>query len=187
MSAEGSFRPSDRHPESTDATFASPTSKAHSIDPLSESLVCFENWWQEQGLLHHVELEANSRSPRPFASINDEELNSLNGIFTPANTPPFQTRSSVAYSITFTTNTGQPPRPVCASVHQVVRPDSRGIAYKGPVPNNVEPFLRQEQVEVLTGTDKVGYVTFDLEVVSGANPMAANALDNKFVEMLKAQ
>ncbi len=34
---------------------------------------------------------------------------------------------------------------------------------------------------MVTGTDKMGYVTFDREVVSGANPIAANALGNKFV------
>ncbi|EJF62610.1 hypothetical protein DICSQDRAFT_169002 [Dichomitus squalens LYAD-421 SS1] len=61
-------------------------------------------------------------------------------------------------------------------------------ANAGEVPNNVEAALRDEGADMLTGTDKkLAGTTVDREVVSGANPMAANALGAKFVEMLKAR
>ena len=57
----------------------------------------------------------------------------------------------------------------------------------GEVPTKVESSLRDEGAEMVTGTSqKLGSITVDREVVSGANPMAASALGAKFVEMLKA-
>ena len=57
----------------------------------------------------------------------------------------------------------------------------------GEVPTKVESSLRDEGAEMVTGTSqKLGSITVDREVVSGANPMATSALGAKFVEMLKA-
>lgn len=86
-------------------------------------------------------------------------------------------------------------------------PDSLGFAYKGykitswsdaeeglvetlkrgEVPVKVESTLAAEGAEMITGTsNKMGSITVDRELVSGANPMAASSLGAKFVEMLKA-
>ena len=63
-----------------------------SVDPLSESLlVYFGKWWEkrkEQGLLSRDDIEVGLRSPRPFASISDEELNSFAGVFIPGGHAP---------------------------------------------------------------------------------------------------
>ena len=57
----------------------------------------------------------------------------------------------------------------------------------GEVPVKVESALAAEGAEmVTTASKKLGAITVDREVVSGANPMAVNALGSKFVEMLKA-
>jgi len=51
----------------------------------------------------------------------------------------------------------------------------------------VESALRAEGAEMVEGVaQKVGYITVDREVVSGANPMAANAMADKFIQMMKA-
>jgi putative intracellular protease/amidase len=34
--------------------------------------------------------------------------------------------------------------------------------------------------------EKLGYITVDREVISGGNPLAANPLAEKFIEMMKA-
>lgn len=50
----------------------------------------------------------------------------------------------------------------------------------------VESSLREAGADMQVQTDKkVGAITVDRELVSGANPMAAQALGDKFVEMLK--
>jgi putative intracellular protease/amidase len=87
-----------------------------------------------------------------------------------------------------------------------VAPNSPGFAYKG---YNITSWSDTEErlIETLKGgeVEKVesalraaganmvqetrhmlGTITVDREVVSGANPMAANALGDKFVDMLNA-
>ncbi len=87
-------------------------------------------------------------------------------------------------------------------------PDSPGFAYngykitswsdqeeklvetlkQGEVPRKVESSLSAEGVEMLTGIGKkLGGITVDRELVSGANPLAANSLGSKFIEMLQAK
>lgn len=52
----------------------------------------------------------------------------------------------------------------------------------------VESTLRDVGVEMVEGVgEKVGQITVDREVVSGGNPMAANALGEKMVEMIEAR
>ncbi|ORX94745.1 hypothetical protein BCR34DRAFT_499020, partial [Clohesyomyces aquaticus] len=50
----------------------------------------------------------------------------------------------------------------------------------------VESALREAGAEMEEGlATKVGSITVDREVVSGANPMAANVLGDRFLEMMK--
>ena len=56
----------------------------------------------------------------------------------------------------------------------------------GTVPTKVEASLNAVGAQMITGmSQKLGSITVDRELVSGANPMAANAIGKKFVEMLK--
>lgn len=58
---------------------------------------------------------------------------------------------------------------------------------KGGSITKVESSLRDAgAIMVEDAGTKAGKITVDREVVSGANPMAANALGDKFVEMLKS-
>lgn len=58
---------------------------------------------------------------------------------------------------------------------------------RGKVPVKVEAALNAEGAQMITGTSqKMGSITMDRELVSGANPLAANTLGKKFVEMLQA-
>lgn len=58
---------------------------------------------------------------------------------------------------------------------------------KGGEITKVESSLRDAGATMVTGVqEKFGSITVDRELVSGANPMAAQALGDKFVEMLKS-
>ena len=51
----------------------------------------------------------------------------------------------------------------------------------------VKSSLREEGAEMVVGVGTaLGSITVDREVVSGANPLAANALGAKFIEMMGA-
>lgn len=50
----------------------------------------------------------------------------------------------------------------------------------------VESALSAEGAQMITSTSqKLGSITVDRELVTGSNPMAANSIGAKFVEMLK--
>lgn len=87
-----------------------------------------------------------------------------------------------------------------------VAPNSDGFAYKGYKITSwsdaeeglvetmkgghiekVESALREAGADMQTGaTKKMGGITVDREVVSGANPFAVKALGSQFVEMLNS-
>lgn len=57
---------------------------------------------------------------------------------------------------------------------------------RGEVPVKVESALGAEGAQMITSTSqKLGSITVDRELVTGSNPMAANSIGAKFVEMLK--
>lgn len=57
---------------------------------------------------------------------------------------------------------------------------------KGGTVPKVESTLAEEGAIMVTGAaQKTGSITVDREVVSGSNPMAAESLGKKFVEMLE--
>jgi putative intracellular protease/amidase len=54
--------------------------------------------------------------------------------------------------------------------------------------SKVEGTLREEGADMQEGIAKsLGSITVDREVITGDNPMAANAIGDKFLEMLKAK
>lgn len=73
--------------------FASPNGKSPNVDPLSTStpLAFLGAWWEknrENELIKRMEIENNLKSPRPFRSISDEELNTFAGVFIPGGHAP---------------------------------------------------------------------------------------------------
>ena len=74
-------------------TFASPEGRQPSIDPLSQStaMAFLGAWWikrREEAVIKQMELESNLLAPRPFASIQNEELRTFSGVFIPGGHAP---------------------------------------------------------------------------------------------------
>ncbi|KAI0328107.1 ThiJ/PfpI family protein [Cubamyces sp. BRFM 1775] len=169
---------------------------------------------KDQELLKRMEIENNIRSPRPFGSITDEELKSFAGVFIPGGHAPISdlgNNPDLGRILLHFHNEHKATAVICHGPYALLStkyaPNSPGFAYKGykltswsdaeeqlvekmkggEVPVKVESALAAEGAEMVTTTSKkLGDITVDREVVSGANPMAVNALGSKFVEMLKA-
>ncbi|EMD34501.1 hypothetical protein CERSUDRAFT_107642 [Gelatoporia subvermispora B] len=180
-------------------------------------LVYFGNWiskYKDNNLIKQMEGDRNLDSPRPFSSISDEELISFSGVFIPGGHAPLSDlgdNPDLGRILLHFHNTGKPTAAIChgpyAFLSTKYAPNSPGFAYKGykltswsdqeeklvetlkrgEVPK-VESTLRAEGADMIsTLGKKAGDITVDREVVSGANPMAANALGAKFVEMLQSR
>ncbi|KAI0713411.1 ThiJ/PfpI family protein [Earliella scabrosa] len=169
---------------------------------------------KEESLLRRVDIEAGVRSPRPFSTITDEELKSFDGVFIPGGHAPISdlgNNPELGRILYHFHNEHKATAVICHGPYALLStkyaPNSLGFAYKGykltswsdaeeklvetmkggTVPTKVESTLKEEGAEMLTSVGKkMGGITVDREVVSGANPMAANALGTQFVQMLKA-
>lgn len=60
--------------------------------------------------------------------------------------------------------------------------------FRGEV-DKVESTLRGEGADMQEGVGKslLGYITVDRELITGDNPMSANAIGDKFIEMMAAK
>jgi len=199
-------------------TFASPEGKGPNIDPLSKStpMAFMGNIWErkrEDELIKKMEVENNFLSPRPFASISDEELATFSGIFIPGGHAPLSdlgANPELGRILLYFHNKQKPTAAICHGPYALLStkyaPGSTGFAYagykitswsnteeklietlKGGEVEKVETALRDAGADMVVGTgEKFGSITVDKELVSGANPMAAAPLGAKFLEMLKA-
>jgi len=200
-----------------DVTFASPSGKRPSIDPLSQSLMVYYGNWlrrrQENALFDKMAQESNLDSPRPFASFTDDELAGFAGVFVPGGHAPIRDlgdNPELGRIVWHFHNLRKPTAVIChgplALLSTKYAPNSPGFAYKGyqltswsdaeehlvermqggEIPK-VESTLASEGAQMISTTGKkLGGITIDREVVSGANPMAADALGSKFIAMLSA-
>jgi len=169
---------------------------------------------KDKELVKKMEAESNLGSPRLFTSITDAELASYAGVFIPGGHAPLSDlgdNPDLGRILWHFHSASKPTAAIChgpyAFLSTKYAPNSPEFAYKGykltswsdqeeklvetlkggEVPSKVESSLAAEGAEMITTAGKkVGDITVDREVVSGANPMAANALGAKFVEMLKS-
>ncbi|KAH9932156.1 ThiJ/PfpI family protein [Amylocystis lapponica] len=179
-------------------------------------LVYFGNWKQKQresALVQQMESSNNLAAPHPFSSIADGELASFAGVFVPGGHAPLQdlgTDPDLGRILFHFHNNHKPTAVIChgplALLSTQFAPGSPGFAYKGykltswsdaeerlveklkggEIPK-VESTLKDAGAEMVsTVGKKAGGITVDREVVSGANPMAADGLGKQFVEMLQA-
>ncbi|KAH8102862.1 ThiJ/PfpI family protein [Cristinia sonorae] len=181
----------------------------------STMLAFLGNWWQknkENKLIDEMRLTNNLASPRPFASISNAELNTFDGVFIPGGHAPLTdlgNNPELGRILLHFHNQKKPTALICHGPYALLStkyaPESPGFAYKGynltswsdaeeslvetlkgGTIDKVESTLRGEGAVMITGTgQKLGSITVDREVVSGANPLAADALGTQFVEMLK--
>ncbi|KAH9857703.1 ThiJ/PfpI family protein [Lenzites betulinus] len=169
---------------------------------------------KDQELLNRMEIENNIRNPRPFGSISNEELASFAGVFIPGGHAPITDlgdNPELGRILLHFHNEHKATAVICHGPYALLSTkyasSSPGFAYKGykltswsdaeeklvetmkggEIPDKVESSLAAEGADMVsTAAKKLGGITVDREVVSGANPMAANALGTKFVEMLRA-
>lgn len=200
-----------------EVTFASPEGKEPQADPLSTSLLAFAgNVYERQHeteLMERMKRENGFSSPRTFASISDSELQSFAGVFIPGGHAPLSDLGDNADLGRVLSHFHEQHKPTAAICHgpwaflSTKYGPQKKFAYEGykltswsdAEEQMMETMLRGE-IDKVEGTlsdhgadmqqgvaKSMGSITVDREVVTGDNPMAANALGYKFLEMLAAK
>lgn len=199
-----------------EVTFASPKGNEPKPDPLSESLIAFAgNFYERQReneLIERMKRENGFASPRRFSDISDEELESFAGVFIPGGHAPLADLGDdpeLGRILKHFHAEHKPTAAICHGPYAFLSTKAAGdgqFAYKGykitswsdaeekmmetmlrGEIDKVESNLRDAGADMVEGVgEKFGAITVDREVVSGGNPLAANALGDKFLEMLKS-
>jgi putative intracellular protease/amidase len=200
-----------------EVTFASPQGKEPKPDPNSETLLAFAgNFYErrrENELIDRMKKENGFASPRKFADISDDELKDFAGVFIPGGHAPLADlgdNAELGRILSHFHGDHKPTAAICHGPYAFLSTKFGGnkdFAYKGykitswsdaeekvmetllrGEVDKVESALREAGAYMVEGAgEKVGAITVDREVVSGGNPMAADALGNKFLEMLSAR
>lgn len=199
-----------------EVTFASAEGKEPQPDPLSTSLLAFAgNMYErqrEQAVITRMKRENGFSSPRKFSSIADDELKSYAGVFIPGGHAPLSDLGDNPELGRILTHFHQQQKPTAALCHGPwaflsTKAGPRGeFAYKGykltawsdaeekfmetmlrGEIDKVEKTLRENGADMQEGVAKsLGSITVDREVVTGDNPMSADAIGDKFLEMMAA-
>jgi len=199
-----------------EVTFASPEGQEPTPDPNSESLMAFAgNFYERQReneLIERMKKENGFSRPRKFSEISDQELEGFSGVFIPGGHAPLADlgdSKELGRILEHFHGKQKPTATICHGPYAFLstRASSGGdFAYKGyritswsdleekfmetmlgGEIEKVESALRNAGADMQEGVgEKVGYITVDREVISGGNPLAANPLGDKFLEMMKA-
>ena len=196
-----------------DVTFASPKGEEPQADPLSESLLAFVgNFYErnrERDLIENkMKTQQNLKHPTPFAAMSDDNLKDYGGIFIPGGHAPLADlghNKDLGRILRHFHDRQKPTATICHGPYAFLSTKEVGdFAYKGyeltcwsdaeewlmetlfwGEIEKVETALRNEGAIMVEGfSTKFGKLTVDREVVSTANPMGADALGDKFLEML---
>ncbi|KAJ9629614.1 hypothetical protein H2203_001994 [Taxawa tesnikishii (nom. ined.)] len=180
-----------------EVTFASPEGKEPTPDPNSESLLAFAgNFYErrrENELIERMKKENGFSHPRKFSDISDQELEKFSGVFLPGGHAPLADlgdNKDLGRILKHFHAEHKPTAAICHGPYAFLSTKAVGdFAYKGykiTKIKKVESSLRDAGADMQEGIgEKFGSITVDREVVSGGNPMAANALGDQFLEMLK--
>jgi putative intracellular protease/amidase len=168
---------------------------------------------RDEELIDRMKRENGFSHPRKFSDIGDDELKNFAGVFIPGGHAPLSDlgdNPELGRILQYFHSQHKPTAAICHGPYAFLSTKHGGdkeFAYKGykitswsdteekfmetavlrGEVTKVESSLREEGAEMVEGVSTaMGYITTDREVVSGANPMAADALGKKFVEMLKA-
>jgi len=200
-----------------EVTFASPEGKEPTPDPLSVSLAAFAgNYYEKQRELELVERmkkENGFSRPKKFSEISDEELKKYGGVFIPGGHAPLSDlgdNADLGRILTHFHTSSKPTAAIChgpwAFLSTKYGPSKKfeyagykmtswsdaeeklmETIFRGEI-DKVEGTLREEGADMQEGVAKsMGSITVDRELVTGDNPMAANALGDKFLEMMAAK
>jgi putative intracellular protease/amidase len=200
-----------------EVTFSSPEGKEPQPDPLSTSLLAYAgNFYSrqsDQALIERMKRENGFSAPRKFSSISDDDLQSYAGVFIPGGHAPLTDLGDNADLGRILHHFHSRQKPTAAVCHgpwaflSTKYGPEKEFAYKGykltswsdaeekfmetmlrGEIDKVEGTLREHGAEMQEGLGKsMGSITVDREVVTGDNPMAVNALADKFLEMLEAK
>ena len=197
-----------------EVTFASPKGYEPTPDPNSESLLAYAgNFYErrrEQDLMARMKKENGFTQPRPFSSISDEELATFAGIFIPGGHAPLRDLGAdpeLGRLLRYFHQENKPTAAICHGPYALLstKKTSEGsFAYEGykitsfsdaeekvvetllaGEIDKVESALRNEGAVMVEGMpEKIGGTSLHRELVTGGNPMAANALGDRFLRMI---
>jgi putative intracellular protease/amidase len=200
-----------------EVTFASPEGKEPQPDPLSVSLLAFAgNIYErqrEQDLIERMKRENGFASPRKFADISDDELKGFAGVFIPGGHAPLADLGDNPELGRILSHFHRENKPTAALCHgpfgflSTKYGPSKEFAYKGykltawsdteeklmetifrGEIQKVAATLQENGADMQEGVAKsLGSITVDREVVTGDNPTSANAIGDKFLEMMAAR
>jgi putative intracellular protease/amidase len=196
-------------------TFASPKGQEPKPDPNSHYFALLAGGFYEQrkedDVLERMKRENGFTSPRTFASISDEELDSFDAVFIPGGHAPLSDlgdNAELGRILLHFHNKKKPTGAICHGPYAFLSTKYSGdgaFAYKdykisswsdaeekvmetmlgGEIPK-VESALKDAGAIMVEGVkEKLGYITVDREVVSGGNPLAANSLGEQMLKMLE--
>lgn len=197
-----------------EVTFASPKGQEPAADPNSESLLAFAgNFYERQReteLIERMKRENGFSRPRPFSSISDEEIATFAGVFIPGGHAPLTDLGAdkeLGRLLRYFHAENKPTAAICHGPFALLSTKKAGdgtFVYKdykitswsdaeeklmetimGGEIEKVESALRDEGAIMVEGAgEKIGYTTLHRELVTGANPMAANTLGDRFLHMI---
>jgi len=200
-----------------EVTFASPEGKEPSPDPLSTSLAAFAgNFYErrkELDLIERMKKENGFSRPRKFSDISDDELKGYGAIFIPGGHAPLSDLGDNSELGRILSHFHQNQKLTGALCHgpwallSTKYGPQKEFAYKGyritswsdaeekfmevifrGEVDKVEGTLRAEGADMQEGIAKsLSYITVDRELVTGDNPMSANEIGDKMLEMLAAK
>jgi putative intracellular protease/amidase len=197
-----------------EVTFASPKGQEPKADPNSESLLAYAgNFYERQrenDLIARMKRENGFTRPRPFSTIGDEELTSFAGIFIPGGHAPLSDLgddAELGRILRYFNRENKPTAAICHGPYALLSTKKAGdgkFVYEGyhitawsdaeekmmetlwgGEVEKVESALRDEGAVMMEGMpEKIGGTTLHRELVTGGNPLAANALGDRFVRMI---
>lgn len=201
--------------EGYEITFASPKGHPPKPDPNSETLLAFAgNFYErrrEQALIARMRRDNGFDSPRPFHTISDDELATFAGVFIPGGHAPLADLGAdpeLGRILRHFHDEHKPTAVICHGPYALLSTRCAppgDFAYKGYRITSWSD-AEEKMMETLWGGEvaktegelaaagacmvvgageKVGVVTVDRELVSGGNPMAAQRLGERLVEMLR--
>ncbi|KAL1610697.1 hypothetical protein SLS60_002367 [Paraconiothyrium brasiliense] len=166
---------------------------------------------RELELVEKMKRENGFSRPKKFREISDDELKGFAGVFVPGGHAPLSDlgdNPELGRILNHFHTQHKPTAAICHGPWAFLSTKYAGdkeFAYKGykltswsdaeeafmetavfrGEVDKVESKLREEGAEMVEGVSTaLGYITVDREVVSAANPMGADALGKKFIDMM---
>lgn len=197
-----------------EVTFASPKGREPTTDPNSENLLAYAgNFYErrrEHELIEKMKAENGFSRPRPFSSISDDELSTFAGVFIPGGHAPLQdlgADAELGRILRYFHLENKPTAAICHGPYALLstkKAGDRTFVYEGykitcwsdaeekvmemmmgGEIEKVESALREEGAVMVEGIpEKIGGTMLHRELVTGGNPMAADALGDRFLRMI---